>query len=72
MLTFRTRYSLSDVADGDGTATTLLFAEKCGSENQGVWNCREMYVCRVMGYIPLWLRNDGSRLRLWDAAPTVL
>ena len=34
----KTSYSLSDVADGDGTATTLLFAEKCGSENQGVWN----------------------------------
>ena len=30
-------YSLEDVSDGDGTATTLLFAEKAGSEFQSNW-----------------------------------
>jgi prepilin-type N-terminal cleavage/methylation domain-containing protein/prepilin-type processing-associated H-X9-DG protein len=30
-------YSLEDVADGDGTATTLLFAERSGSSNQKLW-----------------------------------
>ena len=31
-------YSLEDVADGDGTATTLLFAERSGSSTQPLWN----------------------------------
>ena len=31
------RYSLSDISDGDGLATTLLFAEKCKSELQANW-----------------------------------
>lgn len=30
-------YSLEDVADGDGTATTLLFAERSGSPSQKLW-----------------------------------
>jgi len=30
-------YSLEDIADRDGTATTLLFAEKAGSEFQSDW-----------------------------------
>ena len=30
-------YSLEDVADGDGTATTLLFAELSGSPSQKLW-----------------------------------
>lgn len=30
-------YSLEDVADGDGTATTLLFAERSGSSTQPLW-----------------------------------
>lgn len=31
-------YSLEDVSDGDGTATTLLFAERCGTANQPLWS----------------------------------
>jgi prepilin-type N-terminal cleavage/methylation domain-containing protein len=31
------KYSLSDVSDGDGLASTLLFAEKCGSQFQAKW-----------------------------------
>ena len=31
-------YSLEDVADGDGTATTLLFAERSESSDQPRWN----------------------------------
>lgn len=32
-----TKYSLSDIADGDGTSTTLLLAEKCGTAGQWLW-----------------------------------
>lgn len=31
-------YSLEDVSDGDGTATTLLFAERCGTASQPLWS----------------------------------
>jgi prepilin-type N-terminal cleavage/methylation domain-containing protein/prepilin-type processing-associated H-X9-DG protein len=31
------KYSLSDVSDGDGLGTTLLFAEKCANEYQSNW-----------------------------------
>lgn len=31
------KYSLSDISDGDGTATTLLFAEKCQNSYQSYW-----------------------------------
>ena len=32
-----TVYSLGDISDGDGTATTLLFAEKCETSFQSNW-----------------------------------
>lgn len=71
---FSTRYSLSDVADGDGTATTLLFAEKCGSENQGVWNLQGTNVVLPSNgvYPPFYgFGIDGSAARdlLGTAAP---
>jgi prepilin-type N-terminal cleavage/methylation domain-containing protein/prepilin-type processing-associated H-X9-DG protein len=31
------KYSLSDISDGDGVTTTLLFAEKCKTERQANW-----------------------------------
>ena len=37
MQPYNVRYSLEDVADGDGTATTLLFAEKSATVSSGTW-----------------------------------
>lgn len=31
------KYSLSDISDGDGLGTTLLFSEKCPNANQAYW-----------------------------------
>ena len=49
---FSTRYSLSDVSDGDGTATTLLFGEKAAVKTKASGIIHpQMWDYQVMVYI---------------------
>ncbi|MDA1039176.1 MAG: DUF1559 domain-containing protein [Planctomycetota bacterium] len=59
------KYSLSDISDGDGTASTLLFAEKCKTAFQANWglNAAQVSAAFLTGGIPTFSgfqQNDAS------------